>query len=189
MAPGNWALGLYHLLNQLYGRVNEGAASLWELSSDAAPSSVLMSYYVLLDDLQGIFGKQKKYIKVNFSIWSDGVVCFTLFVPGLYLYTCIDLHVLNHTVLLEGIQLDYSIQSFNVLNSVCKYFYWFVWGGVYTGHNLWFLGIKLKPSSLTVSALCYPVSLSVHSYFSEDFYICVHQGNLTIVSLPSFVLG
>lgn len=140
MAPGNWSLGLYHLLNQLYGRVNEGAASLWELSSDAAPSSVLMSYYVLLDDLQGIFGKQKKYIKVNFSIWSDGVVCFTLFVPGLYLYTCIDLHVLNHTVLLEGIQLDYSIRSFNVLNSVCKYFYWFV-GGVCTRGTIYdFLG-------------------------------------------------
>lgn len=40
-----------------------------------------------------------------------------------------------------------------------------------------------------VSALCYLVSLSVHSCFSEDFCICVHQGNRTIISLPSFVLG
>lgn len=94
----------------------------------ASPSSVLASYRVLLDGLQGIFGKQKKYIKGNFSIWNDCVIYFTLFVPGLYLYTCIDLQVLNHPVLLEGIQFDYSIQSFNVLNSACKYFYWFVWG-------------------------------------------------------------
>ena len=40
-----------------------------------------------------------------------------------------------------------------------------------------------------VSALCYLVSLSVHSCLSEDFCICVHQGNQTIISLPSVVLG